>query len=386
MMAAPDRLNVLFMTAWYPSAASAVAGIFVREHARAVQIYDDVQVIHCIGKDADLRSLWTLDKVTDSAITLGIPTYQFRHRALPVPGVSSLLYVWGAMRAVDQIMAGGFRPDVIHVHIYEPGVPAVLIGKKYGIPVVITEQNSDFPRNRLPWLQIQKARFAFRRANRILPVSSALQQAIQSLDIDGEYTIVPNVVETELFAPPGQPRLHDGALHLLFVGGLTPVKGLPFLFEALGMVSEQRTDWHLDLVGDGANRGEYEAMVQRLGLGERVTFHGMKSKAEVADFMRGADLFVLPSVWDNMPCVLLEAMSTGLPAIASDIGGIPDTINPLVGRLFPPSDAVGLAKVLVGALDAIDTFDRPAIAEHARRYGFAQVGGQIDAIYREVIG
>lgn len=380
-----DRLKVLFITEWYPTAVQPVAGIFVREHAQAVAIYDDVVVLHPMAKDPALPEARRLVRDTDATLTAGLPTYRLQRRPARLPGLSSVGYIQGVMAAVHELMACGFRPDVIHAHIYEAGVPAVMIGAREHIPVVITEHTSAFPRRLLPPWQVWKARYAFGRADRVLPVSRALQGGIERYGIQAKFTIVPNAVDTTIFHPPAHLAREPGPLRLLFVGGLTPVKGLPTLFEALTRVQWSHAGWRLDVVGDGIQRVAYEQQVAELGLGDQIAFHGLQPKAVVADFMQRADLFILPSLWDNAPCVLIEAMACGLPILATQVGGIPEIVDEAVGRLAPPDDSAALADALARMLNILPSYDRRDIAARATRYSPTEVGRALHAIYAECL-
>ena len=122
-----------------------------------------------------------------------------------------------------------------------------------------------------------------------MPVSFSLQKAIERYGIRAKFRVVPNVVDTALFFPPSNERSHDhNPKRILFVGQLNSdhKKGVPFLFQALTQLHQQRDDWHLDIVGDGPARAEYERMALDLRISDNVTFHGFKSHAEVAEFMR----------------------------------------------------------------------------------------------------
>ncbi len=380
------RHKVLFITAWYPTPAQPVWGVFVREHAKAVQLYDDVAVLHCLLPDPALpQPTWT-EREIDPALTEGIPTYRAWYRAEPVSKTAYFRFLQSVRRAYQVIISEGFRPDVLHAHIYEAGVAAVLLGKRHRLPVVITEQFSAFPRRLLSRHKVLKARWAFGQADRVLPVSAALQTSIEQYGIHARFRRVPNVVDAGLFTPPSTPCPPHDPIRLLFVGSLIPLKGVGFLLDALAQVQRQRQDWCLDLVGDGQDRAAFERQAADLGLAPQVTFHGWKTKTEVAGFMRQADLFVLPSLWDNMPCVIVEAMASGLPIVASDIGGIPEMVDaPVIGALAPPGDAGALAAVLLARLATLDQTDRRLIASKAERFSMAVVGRSLHDIYEEVL-
>jgi glycosyltransferase involved in cell wall biosynthesis len=103
--------------------------------------------------------------------------------------------------------------------------------------------------------------------------------------------------------------------------------------------------------------------------------------------MRAADLFVLPSRFENLPVVLLEALACGLPVVATAVGGVPEIVDEGAGRLVAPDDPAALADAIADVAGRLDTFDRAALARRAReRYSLEAVGAVWDAIYAEVMG
>lgn len=356
----------------------------MQEHARAVSLYDDVVVLHPTAKDSALSQSRRLVGDADEALTFGLPTYRLQRRPARLPGLSSVGYVRGVIAAVHELMAGGFRPDVIHAHVYEAGVPAVLIGAQEQIPVVITEHASAFLRRDLaPW-QVLKARFACERARRVLPVSWALQRSIEAYWIRARFTVVPNAVDVALFRPPDDLTREPGPWRLLFVGAMTPIKGLEQLLRALAKVQRQRTDWRLDIVGEGPLRSSYESLADHLSLSPQLVFHGTKMKSEVAALMRRADLFVLASLRETFSVVCIEALASGIPVLATRCGGPEDFINEAVGRLVPPGDIDGMAGAISEMLDDLARFAPLQLAEYAAtRFSHERIGRQLDSIYRE---
>jgi glycosyltransferase involved in cell wall biosynthesis len=169
---------------------------------------------------------------------------------------------------------------------------------------------------------------------------------------------------------------------LLLVALLVPIKGVPYLLEALAILREKCDDFVLDIVGDGPNRSEYEELTRKLGLQDVVRFHGLKSKQEVADFMRQADIFVLPSEWENLPCVIIEAMASGLPVVATNVGGIPEMVSDEVGILVQPGDARDLAEALGHILEHLDQYQSGKIAGQAKqRFSYTAVSQMLVNLY-----
>jgi glycosyltransferase involved in cell wall biosynthesis len=170
----------------------------------------------------------------------------------------------------------------------------------------------------------------------------------------------------------------------LTVGTLTAKKGHAHLLEALAEVQNGR-EVTLDLVGAGELRAELEERIRQLGLTDVVRFHGERPKEEVAELMREADLFVLPSLFENLPCVLIEAMASGLPFVATDVGGIPELLDGAGGFLCPPGDARALAETILRALDRLTEIDPHLLADRARRrFGYGPFEGTWTQIYGEL--
>lgn len=380
-----ERLKVLFITNWYPTKAEPVKAVWVREHAKAVRLYDEVQVLHGVGPDLNLKKLWRAEQETNERLREGIPTYRVWYRPSPIPKTSYFSYSWSIFQAFQHIVDEGFRPDIIHVHVYDAGGPAVLIGKLNRIPVVVAEHFSSFPRGVLGPLDVVKAWLAFRWANRVLPVSYALQKAIEYYGIHAHFQVIPNVADTILFSPLAYPRKAMNPKRLLFVGQLAPIKGVSYLLQALSYLGQKRDDWRLDIVGDGDARMEYEHLATDLQLCNKIVFHGLKTKQEVAEFMRRADLYVLSSLCETFSAPAVEALATGTPILATRCGGPEEFVSKDVGLLVPPGDADALYQGLDYMLDNLHLYSRKRISQYAReRFSLEFVGAKLHAIYQSL--
>ncbi len=290
------------------------------------------------------------------------------------------------LQGIAHLSRAGFRPDVLHVHVYDAGVPAAIFGRLGRIPVAASEHFSSFPARGLGRLDLLKARLAMRWADVVLPVSAFLQKALEDYGIRARYHLVPNVVDVEL-VHPRLKRAGDGVKRMLFVGQLVPVKDLAGLMAALGRLRRKRADWRLDIVGEGQGRAEYERLAAAAGLDDVVTFHGRMTRSEVAEFMRGADLFVLPSRVETFSVPAAEALASGIPVLATRCGGPQEFIVPETGMLVPPGDIDALYQGLDYMLDNLHLYPSTRISRYAtERFAPQTVGAQLDAVYRSVIG
>jgi len=373
-------MKVLFITSSYPVPEHPWLGIFVREHARAVAPHAEVAVA-LLDRSDDVRGIHVEDEA-DTEFT----AVRVRYPARPAP-LSYLSNVAAAALAYARLRRRGFEPDVIHAHFFLAGAPAVALGKLLGKPVVVTEQWSVFlpddPMTLSPAMQ-RVARFTYEHADVVMPVSEALRKGIQAIGTSADFRVVPNVVDTTLFRPNGAPT-PSGPRQLIGVGGLYEAKRWEDLIDALPLVARNR-DVHVDLFGDGVLRPSLEAQAKRLGVDELLTFHGWRPKAEVADRLRQSDVFVITSRYDSNPCAVIESLASGVPVVATAVGGIPEIVTEGMGVLADAGSPESIAAAIDAALDPGRRWDRETIAKTASdRYGPERVGGDFAAIYREAL-
>ena len=304
---------------------------------------------------------------------------------MPVPYTNLLLNYLVTILVFKSLIRDGFNPDVIHAHEFTAGIPAVILGHMYKKPVVITEHFTGFTLHTLNRLEILMARFAMKRAQKILPVSDDLKNHIQSYGIKSDFKVVPNVVNTNLFCV--EPcKITNDPKRLLTVALLNPKKGIPYLLQAIHKLRGKRQDFILDIIGDGPNRKDYEALSIKDGINDIVKFHGIKNKKEISQLMKIANIFVLPSLTENLPCVLIEAMASGLPIIATNVGGVPELISEDIGQLVSPKNPDALAEAIDYMLDHYKDYNPRSIARNAQdKYSYGVVGSQLDTIYQQVI-
>jgi len=154
---------------------------------------------------------------------------------------------------------------------------------------------------------------------------------------------------------------------LLAVGSLSKRKGFDYLVRAAQLLVARGVDVDVEMIGDGEERTNLEALAAELGIGNRVEFRGYLPFAGVREAMNRATILVHPSdgLGDGLPNVVREAMALGAPVVASEVAGIPDALRDGCGVLVPPKDAAALAHALEGLLR--DPAARREIAVRARR-------------------
>ena len=226
-----------------------------------------------------------------------------------------------------------------------------------GVPFVIALRGGDVPGFQpydLGWhhrLLAPAIRFLWHRASAVVANSTGLQTLAARFAPELKIGVIPNGVDLARFTPATTTRA-AGPVELLFVGRLVHQKGVDVLLAALALLPATAS-FRLTLIGDGDARPALEA--QARSLGTRVVFAGWRDRAALPETYRAADIFVFASRDEGMPNVLLEAMASGLPAVATRIAGNEDLVRDgESGRLVPVDDPAAFAAALAPLLADVE--------------------------------
>jgi glycosyltransferase involved in cell wall biosynthesis len=272
-----------------------------------------------------------------------------RHRALPVlPAPHGLGLVAPGM-ALDLWKT---RADVVHAHAFGMGptrIAATL--RRFRSTPLVVETHFDAGRGTSGWWLYARAlaRWTLGPADRVVAHTRLEAGLLASLGVDRHRIVqITNGIDLREFVgcPPDRPERPSATA--LFVGRLYPEqKGLEPLIRALAQVPRS-LDVRLRIVGeDWGGRALVHALARQLGVEDRVVLTGALPRAEVVREFANADLFVLPSLFDCTPIVLVEAMAAGLPIVTTRVGGIPEVVvEGETALLCAPNDPAGLASAI----------------------------------------
>ena len=277
-------------------------------------------------------------------IRLGLPIRRFRQLYAPQAAI------------IAPILAA--RSDVVHVHLGED-LAVLPIGaaaaRLHRLPLVLTIHTS--LRHTLAVSDLRSAllktigglieRWGEHSAEAVSVITSRLHRLLLSDGVDeNRVHLIPPGVDPSLFEGPFEdPFAGIRRPRVLFVGRLAPQKGVSTLVEAAGLLKDPSA--RILLVGDGPERPKLERDAERLGVDDRLHFVGFFAHDRLPAVFAHADLLVLPSLYEELGTVLLEAMQAALPIVASKTGGIPDVIeNGVNGMLVPPGDPEALARAI----------------------------------------
>jgi glycosyltransferase involved in cell wall biosynthesis len=204
--------------------------------------------------------------------------------------------------------------------------------------------------------------------------------------------LIHNALYPDIFKPaeageiPGLPSDQPSQLLLGSIGRMTNQKGYRYLLEAMPLVLERFPQVQLILIGDGELRLELEMEANQLGLNQKVSFLGQKEN--VVPYLSELDLFVLPSIYEGLPTVILESMACGVPVVATNIPGTRELIQDgQNGWLVEPKNPLALAQTLINALSSQQK--RSQMADRARLtvegFRIEKIAKQYAALYRELM-
>jgi glycosyltransferase involved in cell wall biosynthesis len=386
-------LHVLTLTPFFPSAGDDVSGCFIAEPARQLEHFG----------------------VTSNIIAV-TPIYYSRKQPNPhalaewmrypqIPGTFGLSSAgrWLYVRLLAEVtrLHRENPIHVIHAHAALPcGHAAALLSRRLKIPFVVTLHGLDvfnaFFQRGLParWRRSVSID-VYRAASHSICISDKVQQFLKDGTNENlRSTVVYNGTDTDFFAPAPEQTSPPEKMEILVVGNLLVSKGQELVLRAIHRVQTSFPQLRCRIIGDGPDRSRLQTLAQDLGIAQKVQFEGRRTRREVADAMRACSVFVLPSRYEGLGCVYLEAMSCGKPVIACRGQGIDEIIvHGKNGWLIPewttPSDA--LDELILGLSALLNSSDlRSRLGAAARKtilngLALSDQARRLALIYREAI-
>jgi glycosyltransferase involved in cell wall biosynthesis len=277
---------------------------------------------------------------------------------LPILHLARLIQTW--------------QPDIVHSHMVHANILARLVRILAPIPILICTAHSTEEGGRFREL-------LYRLTDPLCDITTQVSRAgLERYVRIGavprrKIRYMPNGVDTKCFCPNPADRRHfrerlglRTEFVLLAVGRIDIPKDFPNMLQAFARVATDRPETLLFIAGDGPLRPAMEELAQSLGLKGRVKFLGIRR--DIPELMNAADGYVMSSAWEGLPNVLLEASATGLPIIATDVGGNRDVVLDFeTGFLVTPKNPEALAETMVHLMELTDV-ERRLIGEAGRHY------------------
>ena len=272
----------------------------------------------------EVHVITSLDEgLPKESIEEGFCVHRIFWRKIRFIGIMSFwMKIFGLLKSVN--------PDIIHVQSVGIGIPAFLSKKILKKPYVVYGRGSEIY---LPWMfKDPISKLTLKNADAVIALTEDMKKEIKKKH-SREVFVIPNGIDLERFKDLSRAtirkrlKIEDEVKIIIFVGSLRPVKGVRYLIEAMRVIRDKDNNIKLLLVGDGEEREYLEKLVEDLDLEKCVRFIGRVQNEEVPGYMAATDVFVLPSLSEGFPVAVVEAMGSGLPIIATKVGGLPEIIK-----------------------------------------------------------
>jgi len=379
--------RVLTITPFYPSAQDDANGCFIAEPFPWLEqngVRNTILAVQPLYRGRTRR--------TDTAPSAAWISY------LALPGKSGLaasgVFLYARILSAVRRLHESQGIDLIHAHAPLPcGHAAALLSRELGIPYVVSVHGLDAFSSAnatgyaAHW-NWRVSEMVYRDARRIICVSRHVRDEILN-GMAGQCaaSVVYNGVDPEFFSPgPGFDNPHRT---ILSIGNLIPTKGHELLLRAVAELKRTMTDLTCVIVGDGPERTRLEKIARGLRISDRTVFAGRQSRTSVAAFLRQSTIFCLPSRYEGLGCVYLEAMAAGKPAIGCRGQGIEEIIQHNVNGCLVDSDNVDELAITIAQL-VEDTALTGRIGSAGRRtvlsgFTLSHQAQRLSELYRECV-
>ncbi|MCM5530658.1 glycosyltransferase [Parasegetibacter sp. NRK P23] len=378
-----ERKKILWLCSWYPNRNDPFDGDFVQRHARAAALYNDIHVIALKPASVD-------EEVSNTSPGLTEQLFYFRKKGGLFKPLDLFHWFSSYKKIIRNYIATHGKPALVHVHVpWNAGLLALWVKRKYGIPFVVTEhwgiynENVEGPYPNRPFIFRLLMRNIFRNATHLATVSAYIAEKINHYVKPIPFTLIPNVVDTDVFK---YIESQSAVFTFLHVSNLDPVKNFSGILEAVALL-EKAVSTPFQLVIAGNRDATYVELAEKMGLlNSIVFFRGEISYSAVAQEMQAADAFILNSISENAPCVIAEALCAGLPVVTTTVGGIAEMVHESNAIMVKGTGVNGLLAALKEMIKKNDLFDKRTIAASAcSLYAYEVVGKSLNKLYHSVI-
>ncbi len=383
--------NLLWLPAWYPNKLLPYDGDFIQRHARAVSLFNKIQVIHVIrDKTGKVTKNIFTETVQDANLNEKIIYYYSPSYSISLfdKVFSTRHYNRIYKNAIKEYIEESVLPTCTHVHVVNKnGLMALWLKRKYKVPFVISEHWTGYLPAPISGFKNMSSIFksmwkrVVNESAGMSTVSQYLASAINSIQNSVKCTIIPNVVDDNIFSP--SVKAEEKTSRFIHISGLDYQKNPEAIIEALAIVRKSNPDFSLSVFGPAKEK--LQQLVESCKLTDQVIFYGEVPQKELAKFVQQSDVLILYSRYETFGCVIIEANACGVPAIVSDLPVFHETITEGVNGYFVEGEnPEALAKKILWFMNNRNVIDKKKIAATAKeKYNYPGVAKMFDDFYNE---
>ncbi len=392
------RQKILFLARWYPDRYDPMPGLFIKRHAEVAAEFKDTAVLY-LRAAPEKPAGFEIDQLVENGVFTVRVYYGtgFRLNSALSTFLSALQFIRAFNKGYAFIKKQWGTPEIIHVNVMTRlGLFALWKKVFSGINYVITEHWSRY----LPvtgtykgFLRKAATKLVVRKANAVSTVSLNLAKAMKNHGLQNKnYLLLPNVVDTESYTintsgdhRNGNKENKETLKRILHISCFEDKsKNISGLIRVISKIAASRNDFECLMVGEGIDFERMKNYASILKLDDKVIFTGLLEGAELINAYQNSDFMVMFSNYENMPVVISESFSCGIPVIATSVGGIPEYINSSNGILVKPADENALFEAIAYMLDHHKEYDKNAIRNNAVSvFGKAAIKVKLSQLYNQ---
>jgi len=375
-------MKILFVSGGYPTSQYPLTGIFEFDQAKALAARGHEVIFAAV----DLRSIrrwrrWGRESLEKDGVkieAINIPLGRFPDWMLHNFGIVGLKWLY------RECLRKYGKPDVVHAHFTDSAYITVKALHDNYLPIIMTEHSSSINQARLSESLINTARYAYENVNEIMAVSPSLQNTIsKKFGYHSKY--IPNMVDLETFEFDEAAKA-PAHYKMVSVGGLIPLKAMDILIKQFAKFKAIVADSSLEIFGDGPERKNLELLIKFLNIEDSVKLNGICSRQIIAATLKTSDAFVLASRSETFGVAYIEALSCGVPVIATRCGGPEAFVHEGNGILVPVDEEEALLEAMKSMHRNRDLYNRKQIAaETAMKFSPDAVASQLEDVYQKAI-
>ncbi len=376
----PKKPTILFLASWYPIPSNPNHGIFIKNHALALSQYNQVILVYAYSSSEKNK-----DQVIKNIINKNFEEWiiSYKKTIFFFPIISALIKIIrfksSYKKLLNELILSNYSIKGIQLNtIFPAALVLPLFRKKFKVPYTIVEHWSGYlseDGNYKGFLLKYITKKNISLAEKIFYVSEKQKLAMQENELIGNYKLLYNVVDTNIFFPNTQ--LKSKKPMLLHVSSLIErEKNIMGILRVLKKL--QGTNHEIDFYFIGGTNelvNFYVDFSKELGL-NNIYFLGEKTPIEVADYMKRAHALILFSHFEGMPVVVLESLASGLPVFSSTVGQLPYLIKDSFGKLVTPGDEIKLTNLLTEFLKGHLNFNTDEMVEFINKNASYKVVGK----------
>lgn len=378
-------MNILVIPSWYPNGVDKLMGIYHKEFCTALSKREGIKVnmLYLDRQRLSAPIKYLFMKKREIIEEDGYKTYMLK--MLDLHKISFDIQMKKYTRVLEKAFKYYLKynpiPDVIHAEVTNPaGYAACKLGKKYNIPVVVTEHASYFERF-FKGEDYKYGRYVLDNSY-FTTVSNYMKKEI--LKINDQCDVLANLVDTENFK---KKREKVSGLRLVTVVALRKLKRLDDIMEALKIIIEENKieDAKLTIVGDGFDEEYFKKRCLELGMDNYVDFVGRKTKEEIANILLKNNIYVMASEIETFGIPIIEAFASGIPVVTTKCLGPEEYVDDKCGKLISVGNPKEMAAAILEVYQNLDKYDIKYLRSVADRYSAKSITDKAIKIYKELI-